>query len=314
MTKTLFSVLIITYNQEKYIAETLNSIINQENPYTYEIVIGDDCSHDSTRSIINEFKDRYPDIIKPIFNEKNLGIIKNYYNVLEHCSGTYIMQCAGDDYWCDGKIKKQISFMIEHPDCGLSYGKARIFNETKRTFQKDVFGTCKITLKEFLEGNSVPAATVCFKNELIRDYLKEINPLEKNWLMEDYPQWLWFSGKSTVSFLDSFLAVYRVFETSGSHFNSFDKRIAFCKSTNEIKLYFSKLFNEPVSISTENEMYMNEYVSFLIKEGKYNHDLSKKFIYYSKIAHPDSFKQKMIRFLVGKKLTCWIYIVIRRHK
>ena len=106
----MFSVAVITYNQEKYIAQTLDSIINQRHNYSYEIVVGDDCSSDGTREIVRQYAEKYPEIVKPIFNEKNLGIIKNYFNVISHCSGKYIMECAGDDFWLPGKVELQIPF------------------------------------------------------------------------------------------------------------------------------------------------------------------------------------------------------------
>lgn len=108
MTNKMFSVAIITYNQEKYISQTLDSILNQEHDYSYEIVIGEDCSTDNTKKVIEEYVQKYPQIIKPLYNVKNKGIINNYYNVIEHCSGKYIMECAGDDYWLPGKMPENL--------------------------------------------------------------------------------------------------------------------------------------------------------------------------------------------------------------
>ena len=64
--EVLFSVAVITYNQERYIAQTLDSILFQEHNYKYEIVVGEDCSTDNTRKIIEDYVLKYPDIIKKI--------------------------------------------------------------------------------------------------------------------------------------------------------------------------------------------------------------------------------------------------------
>ena len=134
MNDLMFSILVITYNQEKYIAKTLDSILSQEHDYKYEIVIGEDCSSDGTRAIIEAYANKYPLIIKPIYNNPNLGLIKNYFNTLAQCTGKYIMECAGDDWWLPGKVSFQIDYMEKHPDVGMCYGRAKRFIESKRKY------------------------------------------------------------------------------------------------------------------------------------------------------------------------------------
>ncbi len=114
----MFSVEVTTYNQKEYIGQTLQSIIDQEHNYKYEILISDDCSTDGTQNVIKEFQKKYPDIIKPRYNEKNLGAMKNYYTNIERAQGKYLMGCGGDDYWLPGKVQKQISFMEKNPGFG----------------------------------------------------------------------------------------------------------------------------------------------------------------------------------------------------
>ncbi len=111
MNNIMFSVCVITYNQEQYIVQTLDSIMNQKHNYSYEIVIGEDCSTDNTKKVLLDYVEKYPGIIKPIFNNPNKGLLKNYYNTLSNCKGKYIMECAGDDYWLPGKVEKQIAFI-----------------------------------------------------------------------------------------------------------------------------------------------------------------------------------------------------------
>ena len=81
MSNLQLSVCIITYNQEKYLPQALDSILNQEHNYSYEIIVGEDCSTDNTRKVLEDYATKYPDIIKPIYNNHNLGLLKNYYNV-----------------------------------------------------------------------------------------------------------------------------------------------------------------------------------------------------------------------------------------
>ena len=202
MQEIMFSVAIITYNQEKYIAQTLDSILSQEHNYKYEIVIGEDCSSDNTKKIIEEYVAKYPQIIKPIYNNPNKGIIKNYFNVINNCQGKYIMECAGDDYWLPNKVNTQISFMEENKNVGMCYGKALFYENDNKKFQKKKFGTKWVKFNQLIQDNKIPALSVCIKNEIIKKYIKDINPEEKKWLMEDYPLWIWISKNSKIHFIN----------------------------------------------------------------------------------------------------------------
>ena len=93
----LLSVHLITFNNEKYIEETLQSIIKQKVDFNYEIVVGDDCSTDGTLEIINNYAAKYPNLFKVLKNEKQLGILENFKSTLDRCDGIYIFDIAGDD-------------------------------------------------------------------------------------------------------------------------------------------------------------------------------------------------------------------------
>lgn len=243
MQELMFSVAVITYNQEMYISQTLDSILNQQHNYKYEIVIGEDCSTDNTKKIIEEYVEKYPEIIKPLYNNPNKGLINNYFNVINHCQGKYIMECAGDDYWLPGKVKSQIEFMESNLDVGMCYSKARVWNENKQKFEKNISGSA-IKSFEFLltNGNSIPALTVCLRSNIVKNYICEIKPQEKNWLMEDYPMWLYFSHESKIKFFDKETAVYRVLEDSASHSTDINKMIKFEESVYDIRQFYNQKF------------------------------------------------------------------------
>lgn len=264
----MLSVAVITYNQENYISQTLDNILKQEHNYSYEIVIGDDCSKDGTRNIISDYVKKYPDIIKPIYNNHNLGLIKNYFNVINHCSGKYIMECAGDDWWLPGKVTTQMEFMETHRDAGMCYGKVKLWNEGKQTFEKKSFGSKITSTKGLLDGNTIPAVTVCFKNELVRKYISEIKPEEKSWKMEDYPLWIFFSHESLINYQEKHFAVYRVLDNSVSHNSDVNKEFLFEKSRQDIQKFFSNLYG--FSLKDENDHYI--YFSIYLRKLYKNYD------------------------------------------
>lgn len=112
------SVILITYNHEKYIEKALDSVLSQVTDFPFEIVIGDDCSPDDTKNIIKEYRDKYPDIIRIVHREKNTGRpTLNVYETTMKCRGDYLAYLEGDDYWTDSdKLQKQMDFLNEHPE------------------------------------------------------------------------------------------------------------------------------------------------------------------------------------------------------
>lgn len=117
MEDIMVSVIVIVYNQEKYIEEALNSILRQKTEFTYEILISDDASTDSTPEILKSFKHRYPDKIRLILRKRNVGATANAYGLLIKAKGKYIASLEGDDYWSDElKLQRQTEFLEKHPE------------------------------------------------------------------------------------------------------------------------------------------------------------------------------------------------------
>lgn len=126
------SVMVITYNQEHLIAETLESVLSQDYE-NLEIVVADDCSKDKTAEIIKNYAQKYPGKVIPVLNEKNLGITGNSNAAFFKCTGDLIAVLGGDDLFLPGKIAKQVELFYD-PEVVLSYHPVEIFqhasNET----------------------------------------------------------------------------------------------------------------------------------------------------------------------------------------
>ena len=113
----MVSVIIISYNQEKYIREAIDSVLMQKVNFKYELILADDCSPDNTKEILEEYKARCPDIVKIAYRERNLGATKNELDAEFKASGKYLTILEGDDYWCDeNKLQKQVNFLELHDD------------------------------------------------------------------------------------------------------------------------------------------------------------------------------------------------------
>jgi len=129
-TQPLVSVRLVTYNHEKYIAQCLEGILMQRTDFPFEVVVGEDCSTDRTREIVLAYAERYPDKLRVLPAEANLGHMRNSLRVYQACRGKYHAMIEGDDYWIDPlKLQMQADFMEAHPDVSLCFHNALILNE-----------------------------------------------------------------------------------------------------------------------------------------------------------------------------------------
>ena len=159
----MVSVTLITYNQEKYIAKALDSIINQKVNFKIEVLVGDDASSDNTPNIVLEYAKKFPDLIKAYCRKENLGATRNWYELGLCTQGKYLAGLEGDDCWSDmHKLQKQVDFLEKHPEyytcaCRFDYideygnpvATDDIPNFDKRywLFKKNVF-----TMEDYLDG------------------------------------------------------------------------------------------------------------------------------------------------------------------
>lgn len=118
--KPKVTVCVVTYNQEKYITECLNSIVEQVTDFTFEVLVADDCSSDKTRSIILDFQNKFPHLIFPIFHEKNIGAFKNGVYVQSKAKGQYVAHIDGDDYILPGKLQAQVDCLDSNPNVSFA--------------------------------------------------------------------------------------------------------------------------------------------------------------------------------------------------
>jgi len=118
----LLSVRIVTYQHVDYIAQCLDNVLCQVTNFPFEILIGEDASTDGTRAIVFGYADRYPEKIRVITSDMNVGVKANGQRVRSACRGKYIALLEGDDYWTDPlKLQKQVDFLEANPDYSLCY-------------------------------------------------------------------------------------------------------------------------------------------------------------------------------------------------
>lgn len=161
----MVSIRCITYNHESYIRQCLEGFVMQKTNFRFEAIVHDDASTDGTADIIREYAEKYPGIIKPIFEIENQyskhdGSISRIMH--EHMRGKYIAMCEGDDYWIDSlKLQKQVDFLEINKDFFLVFSN-RFIENSKGVFAE--INDTNFTSNELLGGFVIGIQTICYRN------------------------------------------------------------------------------------------------------------------------------------------------------
>jgi glycosyltransferase involved in cell wall biosynthesis len=124
------SVCVITYNQEPYIAACLQSLVDQKTSFDYEIVIGDDCSTDGTRAILEAFRRKHPHKVHLLLQEQNTGGTRNYLDVHASARGTYVAHMDGDDLAEPDRLALQARALDQDPGCNAVWHRMTLFDDS----------------------------------------------------------------------------------------------------------------------------------------------------------------------------------------
>ncbi|MBT3240536.1 MAG: glycosyltransferase [Chloroflexi bacterium] len=180
----LVSVLMTSYNQENFIEEAMLSVVQQDYE-NLQIVVSDDGSTDKTPEILKKIAQNFPERLEVYLHNENSGSTKNYNFSLSKCRGEYICYLDGDDVMFQGKISKQLKFMLAHPEYILSYHNVEVFeSDTPNNcyLWDQRFGSRTGTAKEIIQfGNFLPSLSIMFrKNPSI--FFNENISLSPDWL------------------------------------------------------------------------------------------------------------------------------------
>ncbi|MBL0446256.1 glycosyltransferase [Aeromonas veronii] len=173
------SVCVVTYNQEKYIAECLQSLVDQVTDFPFEIIVGEDCSTDRTREIVLDFQRKYPDFIKPLLHVKNIGPVENIVATYKQAKGRYIAHVDGDDLALPGKLQVQSNVLDKNSDCVICSHDMRLVtsegNVLEKTFKKH--GKVKNTIFDLYEVLPFFAhSSKMFVNDLDKKFWGQLHP------------------------------------------------------------------------------------------------------------------------------------------
>lgn len=197
----LVSIITPSYNSEKFISETINSILNQTYS-NWELLITDDCSTDNTIEIVNYYSKR-DSRIKLFTLEKNSGAGVARNNSIMHAKGKYIAFCDSDDQWKEFKLSKQVDFMVTN-NLSFTYSSYDVIDEDNNKL-KSIFSPIKLSYKKMLRNNYVGCLTAIYdQDKLGKIYMSKIRK------RQDWTLWLKiFKIIKNTRGINETLAIYR---------------------------------------------------------------------------------------------------------
>ena len=258
------SICVVTYNQEKYIRQCLQSILDQKTDFDFEIIVGDDCSTDGTKQIVLDFADRYPDIVIPIFHIKNIGPTKNFVATHLRAQGEFVAHLDGDDLAYSGKLQIQYEYLTEKNTHSLVWHRVEIFDDEGNTNcllhkrLNEIVDINEITFENLAKFGSLGAASSLMYR---RSAAKFLTSIEGEVL--DYYIAICLLKNGNAARLDNILGGYRV--------NPFKKTAS--------RRSFNYLGSSPMRLiyadhlrvlylnnkSLKNEIFLNALFSFLVE-------------------------------------------------
>ncbi len=222
--KILVSVCIIVYNHAKYLTKAINSVLEQEVDFEFEILIGDDGSTDGSPEIITEFARKNPNII-PVLREKNTGAPYNEFDLASRAKGKYISWLEGDDFWIDkNKLQKQVDFLEHHEEFYSVASRSKVVDENNRIIPYKHYALDEIITPYNYNKIEMPnIGSFTFRNLFLSESdKKKLSEIYfKHSLLTDWTFYLFFVDKSDINVLTPPMHCYRkVINRNADNFNS----------------------------------------------------------------------------------------------
>lgn len=204
------SVCLVTYNHEPYIAQAVESVLAQRVTFPIELVVGEDCSTDRTREILQSLAQKHPAVIRLRLAERNMGGKNNFISTFAMCRGQYVAMLEGDDFWtCPEKLQRQVAALDAHPEWAICFHAANCCYEAgmhgPAIYPVD-WSKPVATIADLFEANFMATASVVFRNHLFPELPSWFSRI----LIGDWPLHLLNAAHGDIGFLPEVMSVYRI--------------------------------------------------------------------------------------------------------
>lgn len=202
---------VLVYNHGPYIQQTIESLVGQKTEFPYKIVVFEDFSSDNSRAILSSLKEKYPEKLDLIFNEKNLGDFYNLRNNFKNLNSKYISLIDGDDFWTnDNKIQNMVHFLEQNPEfVGTAHNVELQFDDGRspELLQKKIFDRDIHTIEDLISGYCYHhPSSLIFRNVLNGVLPKSYyHPLAGDWFLS-----MLFAQNGSIKYYNQVWSVYRI--------------------------------------------------------------------------------------------------------
>lgn len=292
----MISVLMPTYNHERYIGQAIESFLAQKCDFPAELLISNDKSTDRTGEIAKRYAESYPDKIRFFDQPANLGLIGNYKFLIGQSTARYFAILESDDFWIDEyKLQKQVEVMEADPGVGMVYtnwqvvdrrGAVTKVSDVDAAMQGDMY-------EQEIISNIWAAVTVCFSAEKFYRYCSIDDYIAQGFRTFDYPTWLGLSARSKVVFLPRCTAAYRVLDSSISNNADWNKLLEFAQSNKRIVDYSIARYGQgSLSDAQVDNAHHKGMMQLALMYGR-----KKEFYAYARQIRPIDLKTFVLRYL-----------------
>lgn len=252
--KILISVVIPSFNRANTVGYTIESIIAQKVNADIEIVIGDDCSTDNARDVLLQYKERFPDIIRLFFWEKNLGLGANWASCSKECRGKYICNCDNDDYWHNhNKLQLQLDYMELHPESNVLITNHRKHNRDSGIITEEVaYINRDISLQDAMWGtSSICNATIMYRANFLKAHLDLDAFINRRLSLQDWPAWVILAAYTDFDILPVSTATFGIEMVSITRPDTYERLEKRYQGDVKVYEYLCELFPEKFPFSKE---------------------------------------------------------------
>jgi len=225
-TTPFVSIICTVFNKEPWLKKTIDSFLAQQTEFAIEIILVDDASSDGSRSIIQDYQENYPNLIRAFYQDENQGIAKTWVAICKEARGYYIARCDGDDFWIDPlKLQKQVDLLASRPDCRWSNTDFDIYDEHGNFVSKAGFANHTIPLADTYEKMLATRGFTMASTWLVdRDLMLEVNQeLDLTTSDDTFNLQLELFQRTSLAYLNEATVAYTINQGSDSRPTDFRK-------------------------------------------------------------------------------------------
>lgn len=314
MTSPLLSVCIVTYNQDFFIHKVLESAVTQQTDFTYEIVVGEDCSSDNTYQICQDYANRYPDIIHLLPSpEHNLGLKLNFLRTFQACHGKYIAYLEGDDFWITpDKLQKQVNILEMNPDVVLVHTNCKVWDVKHNIVSDHLIQYDGVCIREQQSGISgviaefkgefrhIKTSTCVYRRATMEDILREdeFAYTNKEFPAQDFQLFQDMAFNGRFAFVDEDTTMIALTDSLSANSDT-TKLFRYREGFNKIGIYYLNKYHIDQDVA---QIWMQKELHWHLNFGMHHPEHSDDIMQIMNVAQTNGYRvpltQKLLLFLL----------------